>query len=324
MKMVLILTNKDDITVDFVVKELKRRNVSYYRLNTEDIPDPIAVEFDVSEDSFLLKDHKKDLTLNLHDISSAYFRRAQVSSLEYLTNINMQERNYLRGELAFLIEGIYKVLENCYWLNNVYRIREAENKIYQLQLARKVGFRIPTTQISNCPETIADMGSQYNKDCIMKPIKSGNIDPNVSNRIIFTSKVRESVFEEEERIKAFPVFIQNNIHKKSDLRRIVVGEHVYCAQIDSQRYTDSQIDWRRGKEVLPHAVHKLPDEIKEKCIEITRMLCLNYSAIDLILDQDGNYIFLECNPNGQWAWLETRLGFPISRDIVEMLYCEEE
>lgn len=52
---------------------------------------------------------------------------------------------------------------------------------------------------------------------------------------------------------------------------------------------------------------------------MTKKLGLKYSAIDLILDNTGKYIFLECNPNGQWAWLEIRLGFPISKEIVNLL-----
>ena len=43
MNNVLILTNKDDITVDFVVMELQKRKIDYYRLNMDDIPEKIKV-----------------------------------------------------------------------------------------------------------------------------------------------------------------------------------------------------------------------------------------------------------------------------------------
>jgi len=36
--MILILSNKWDVTVDFVVKELQQRGYPYLRLNTEDLP----------------------------------------------------------------------------------------------------------------------------------------------------------------------------------------------------------------------------------------------------------------------------------------------
>ena len=81
-------------------------------------------------------------------------------------------------------------------------------------------------------------------------------------------------------------------------KKMCIRDRVYCAQIESQEYEDSKIDWRRGKSFLKHIKHELPNAIKEKCIEMTKKLGLKYSAIDLILDNTGKYIFLECNPNG--------------------------
>jgi hypothetical protein len=37
------------------------------------------------------------------------------------------------------------------------------------------------------------------------------------------------------------------------------------------------------------------------------------------LNKRGEYIFLEMNPNGQWAWIEKRLGFDISGEILNHL-----
>mgnify|MGYP000623536185 CR=1 FL=1 len=48
-------------------------------------------------------------------------------------------------------------------------------------------------------------------------------------------------------------------------------------------------------------------------------LGLEFGALDFVVDGDGNYLFLEVNPNGQWLWLEDFLGFPISERIAEWL-----
>lgn len=318
MKMVIILTNKDDVTSDFIVRELKKQTIEYYRLNTEDIPQWIDVKFSLKENSYVLIDRKRHIEIDLGKITAVYFRRAQVATLEHI-DANVQEKRYLRGELAYLLEGIYKILDNQYWLNNIYKIREAENKIYQLQIARELGFIIPESLITNVPESVIDLMGGFNDDCIIKPIKSGNVDIETSSKIIFTSKIEKDFFEDKTRIASFPIYVQENIHKQYDLRCIVIGNDVFCAQIESQKYDDSKIDWRKGKNFLIHKKHELPKDIKEKCIQITKRLSLNYSAIDLILDKNGQYIFLECNPNGQWAWLEIRLGFPISKKIVELI-----
>jgi glutathione synthase/RimK-type ligase-like ATP-grasp enzyme len=39
---------------------------------------------------------------------------------------------------------------------------------------------------------------------------------------------------------------------------------------------------------------------------------LFYGAVDLILAEDGTYVFLELNPFGQWAWIQDLCGLPIA------------
>jgi glutathione synthase/RimK-type ligase-like ATP-grasp enzyme len=46
---------------------------------------------------------------------------------------------------------------------------------------------------------------------------------------------------------------------------------------------------------------------------------LNFGCIDLIVRPTGDYVFLECNPNGQWLWIELATGQKISASIAEWL-----
>lgn len=317
MKTILIITNKDDITVDFIIKELQERGIPYYRLNTEDIPNKISIKLNLNSNIFELTDKVKGININLLDFNSIYYRRPLFNDFSYIEGINIQELNYLKSELVFIFEGLYKVLRKKYWLNNVYSIREAENKIYQLQLAQEVGFKIPLSVISNQSERVNEVRADCEDDCIIKPIKSGNMKDISSPKVVFTTKLKGD--QDLERIESFPVFIQDNIRKQFDLRIIVIGNEIFAAQIHSQNNKDSEVDWRRGQQILEHRNHELPVEVGKMCIELTRKLSLNYSAIDMILDEHGDYIFLEINPNGQWAWLEKRLGFPLSKKIVDLL-----
>ena len=47
--------------------------------------------------------------------------------------------------------------------------------------------------------------------------------------------------------------------------------------------------------------------------------CLNYGAIDIILTPDGQHVFLELNPCGEFFWLEVAPGLPISEAIADVL-----
>lgn len=316
--MVLLITNKQDITVDFIVRELKAQKCPYYRLNTEDIPTIVHVQFDVDNGNYILYDTIKQESLSLSDISSVYFRRPEIATLENILKLDSYERNYLRLELATLLEGIYKSLRNVYWINDVYKIREAENKLYQLQIAQEIGFKIPRSVIANEHKLLKQTMEAFQGDCIIKPIRSGNMGYADGHKVIFTSKVNPENFTSE-RVEAFPIYLQENIHKTCDIRCIVVGSSVFAASIDSPNSEDGKVDWRKARGYLTHNKIDLPSEIQKRVISLTQRFELTYSAIDLILDTDGEYIFLECNPNGQWAWIENRLGYPISKHIVSLL-----
>ncbi len=311
---VILITNTNDVTIDYVVKELKNRNIMYYRLNTDNIPNNINIDFYFENENFKILDLYKKIELNLHDFNSVYYRRPVINSLNYLEEVSYNEKIYLQRELFAIFEGIYKILEDKFWLNNVYRIREAENKIYQLILAKNIGFNTPETVISNNFSTIEKIVEKYQYNNIIKSIKNGYID---DNKVIFTSLIDGNVIKNQ--ISMFPNFIQNNIEKFCDIRCTIIGNDIFSAEILSQNEIGSKIDWRRSENILEHKKHKLPIDIELKCLELTKKLKLNYSAIDLVLDKNGKYIFLEINPNGQWAWIENILKFPISKRIVDIL-----
>jgi len=63
----------------------------------------------------------------------------------------------------------------------------------------------------------------------------------------------------------------------------------------------------------------LPTEVAKACIALTQNLGLRFGALDFVLDPVGQLWFLEINPNGQWAWIETRTGHPIAAAIVTEL-----
>ena len=50
-----------------------------------------------------------------------------------------------------------------------------------------------------------------------------------------------------------------------------------------------------------------------------RALGLRYGAIDMILDQNGEYYFLECNPGGQFLFVEIQTQQPISLALASAL-----
>jgi D-alanine-D-alanine ligase-like ATP-grasp enzyme len=54
-------------------------------------------------------------------------------------------------------------------------------------------------------------------------------------------------------------------------------------------------------------------------VELVRGRGLHYGAADLAVDRDGEYVFFEVNPAGEWLWLEQLLAIGIPDAIADLL-----
>lgn len=314
---VLLLTNKTDVTTDFIVKRLKEERIEFYRLNTEELGDNVEVNFDFPEGNFKIFDKTTNIQINLLDIKAVYFRRPELRADN--SELTRSENQFVRNEISYTLEGIYEILNSAYWLNSVKHIRNAENKIFQLLLAKNLGFRIAPSLITTNADSAMNFYRMNDEDCIIKPIRTGLIsDEENEEAIIFTNKVNLDK-NSAQRVAGCPTFFQKHIKKQGDIRVTVVGDKVFAAFIHSQDSDDSKVDWRISQNGLKHSICTLPVDVSAKCINLLKKLNLNFGAIDLVLDEMGNYIFLEINPNGQWAWIERLLGLDVSGAIVNLL-----
>jgi glutathione synthase/RimK-type ligase-like ATP-grasp enzyme len=116
--------------------------------------------------------------------------------------------------------------------------------------------------------------------------------------------------------------VQNYIEKAFELRVTVVGREIFTCAIDSQKQDDDtgKVDWRQGYDYgLKYSRYDLPAEIAEKCLSFLQRMGLNFGCFDFIVTPDGRYVFLECNANGQWLWIEQETGLRISEAIATFL-----
>ena len=316
--MILLITNRDDITSDFIVNGLNKESIEYYRLNTEDISSGVSVSFDMTRNEYLLWDSKKNIGVDLNKIESVYFRRPKLPVLEE-EGMSHGELKFAQSEYAYTLEGLYKILADRYWVNNIYAIREAENKLYQLRLAQHIGFKIPETIVTSMPNKAKEFIDSHG-DCIVKPLKTGLVEDTDSQKYIFTTELPSTESIQVDRIRYCPTLIQTKIDKAYDIRVTMVGDMIFPARIDSQAFDETKVDWRKGERIDLHYERlELPGNINRKCKLLLKQLKLHFGAIDLVCDKNGVIFFLEINPNGQWGWIEKRLGYNIAREIISLL-----
>ena len=112
-KPVLIATNKQDITVDFIVRELRRRSVPFLRLNTEDLPSA-TILFDQGQQ---IGGYIRTAagSYDLGAFGSAYYRRPEVPIPS--AHLSPEASAYALQEWSASARTIWNALEGR-WLNS--------------------------------------------------------------------------------------------------------------------------------------------------------------------------------------------------------------
>lgn len=311
--MILLITNKRDLTTDFIVVELRRRGRAFHRLNTEDMPQA-SVRFDPRAGGRWAIE-TSDLDLRLEDVGAAYYRRP--GAPEPAGARDEATAKYLADEWSAVTKALWNALEGR-WLSSPFAILRAEDKPRQLAMASALGFDVPETLISN--DFAAASAFVAKAGAIGKPLRHSLIERGDAGEVLFTARLDPLKSMDRTAVSLAPVIYQREVRKAYDVRATVIGDRVFAAAIYSQDHDETEVDWRSGTRLdLRHEAIELPADIIDKCRALTQRLDLRYGAIDLIADQDGRYWFLEINPNGQWAWIERRTGLALASAIVDEL-----
>lgn len=310
--MILLVSNSQDITTDFVVAELRRRGQAFHRFNTDEA-DHAGPTFRLDETGPAWSLVVNGVPVNATAFRSAYFRRPAFPTSSGVAAAAFLE--HLKGEWATFLGSFYASL-NSRWLNSPQSIAAAEDKPRQLSVAHGLGFRVPRTLVSNRHEDVASFSTL--EPIVAKPVKSGRLTAEGRERIVFTTRIDGVTTEDAPAIALSPVIYQHEIRRRCDLRVTVVDDRVFACRIHQLREQD--VDWRRNEVAdLGYEIVALPSDLQERCIALVRKLNLRFGAIDLIEDTGGDFWFLEINPNGQWAWIERQAGLPISAAIADAL-----
>lgn len=322
---ILLVSTKVDIATDYVVLKLAELGASFYRLNTEDFPLAASSSIRIGDDDDADWRWSLDVRpqVNLSNVRCVWFRRHRLPKMP--EELEGAHAEYCLRESEWFIRGAMYSRElasaGVAWMSHPAKVQAAESKIYQLSVARSLGLPIPDTLVSNDPAEVRKFFDEKGGDVIAKPLRLGYFDYGDRQAGVFTSRVEPDHLEDGLAIRLAPVIYQPLIPKLSDIRVTVVGRRLFAVAIDSQSDPAASVDWRRTEnEDLPHSVHQLPPRLEELCLAYVSSLGLSYGAIDLVLTPEGEYVFLEINPNGQWVWMEEKLGLPISGAVASWLF----
>jgi glutathione synthase/RimK-type ligase-like ATP-grasp enzyme len=310
--LLVLVSNREDLTADWFVLELERRGESFLRLCTEDYPTRIGVELEDGRAALRLEGR----VLDASEITAVWWRR----SLAPIMPGTGDERRegWAAGEALVAWEAFWRTVE-AHWVNRPEANVRASCKPIQLSLARRCGLRVPPTLVTNEIASVRAF-SRRQGHIICKPLHDGSVQSLEGDGLLYTQRISNATLDEVPELGPEPYLFQAFIEKVADIRVTVVGGEVFACRIDSQSNPETAVDWRRGSATyLDHQEHILDEETSRRLRLLTETFGLRFAAIDLAVEEDGRYVFFEINPNGQWAWVEQITGQPIAAALADEL-----
>lgn len=335
--MILVLGQKNDASTTDVAEWLLYYNKKFLVLNTDD-EDFKILKFDLNNEEFLISVNNE--VYNLHDISTVWNRRYGISpnifTSRYLDNKSPEpffmekgdrfHVNQLMDESKTLFDFIHYLIEK----ETVFKIgsffSNRVNKLIVLSKAKECGLNIPESYIFTNKDDIAILKNHINsrKNLITKAIHEGVYRPDVREKYIYFSNVERVSDKDIDGFSSefYPSLIQVEVEKKLELRVLFLHDKFYPMAIFSQDEEAAKVDFRKNphhETPLKYVPYKLPAKIEVKLLNLMSKLKLNTGSIDLILDKNNRYIFLEVNPAGQYTMTSIPCNYFIDKKIAQLL-----
>ncbi|MEU4607477.1 ATP-grasp ribosomal peptide maturase [Kribbella sp. NPDC023972] len=315
---VLVVTEADDPHADLVIAELNRRGrVEVVRVDPGDFPHTVRLAATLDTiaggwDGTLITPSRE---IELNDVTSVYWRRP---SGYRFPGLGERDAAFATAQAVAGFGGVLTALPGAAYVNRPDRNRRAESKPAQLALAAELGFRVPPTLITSDPGSAREFIAKH-APVVFKPLQVTEVRRGDRPAVLWTQRVE--VDELYGSVAGTAHQFQAEVAAKtSDLRVTVVGERVFCVRITSGPPDGpGLLDWRCDYDALSYELIDPPAEMAARLKGYLDELELAFGCFDFAVDPDGEPWFLECNPNGQWVWMEEPTGAPMTAAFADLL-----
>ena len=308
--MILIISHSSDVHTQQVARALERRGHTPFLLDFSRFPSKSSIRFDFG------RRHDKQLhdaewgDADLCQVRAVWWRRPQPFDIPQ-EMAHPLYRMFATAEAREVFGGLSGLLD-AQWINVPERDDLAHRKVFQLRTAERLGLALPDTLVTTSPEAA--------REFIYRPGANGTVFKAFSGTPQAwreTRLVGEAELAHLDAVRLAPVIFQAYV-PGVDVRVTVIGEQMFAADIDIGS-GDYPVDFRMNYENLRIRPLALPDAVERDIRALMASLGLVYGAIDFRRTPEGQYVFLEINPAGQWLFVEQHTRQPITEAMADAL-----
>ncbi|WP_229848628.1 ATP-grasp ribosomal peptide maturase, partial [Kitasatospora griseola] len=248
--------------------------------------------------------------LDLGGVRSVWTRRP--SPFQGPRELDEQDRRFAGSQSQWGVGGILASLPGAHYVNHPWSNRAAEYKPTQLATAQRSGFPVPSTLITNDPDQAREFIAQQTGGAVYKPLWNTPYRVDGRPQQVWVREVR--AHEITAAVSACPHLFQAKVGKAFDVRLTAVGSQLFAVRIDSP-----DLDWRQRQSLMECAPIDVPTRVARSVLAYLTDCRLVFGAFDFAVTAAGDWYFLECNPNGQWAWQPDSITGSIALAIADQL-----
>lgn len=315
--MVLIISDRNDISSNIVIEWISYLGCPFYKLNPDDV---VRINM-LSLHNFEIIVNEVDI-IQYSQIISTWFRRGFINFGKDFEVSNDEKFmkyliDHLHNEQEAYAELIHFLLCNKRHIgtDKDYHI----NKFIQLSIATKFGLCIPD---SNFVNRKSDLNKLIVESETITKSSNSVLDFIYNDNFYLTYTEKVNLLDLQKIPETFMLsYCQEHIRKICDIRVFYFYKKCYSMAIMSQDNSLTSIDFRKYDYINPNksVPYKLPLEIEKKINILMDSLTLISGSLDFILDKNGNYIFLEINPIGQFGMVDFPCNYGLHKMIAEYL-----
>jgi hypothetical protein len=323
MPSILVLTQTIDPHVDPVAQEIKRRGMHLLRFDFADFPKEVQLAATLGPTGWEGHLWYAGEAYALDSIQSIWWRRPHAPQAEARYEAPVRAFLNLENLRGFL--GVLQEKEHAlFWVSRRDRIAAAEFKPAQLSKAQALGLLTPRSLLTTDPEAARRFYHACAGRVILKAVAKGFLDPKNKQecgeeRYMYTSPLLPEDLDFLSEVRVCAHLFQERLDKLMDLRVVVIGRRVFAIGIHSPH-----LDWRVDYSALSYTREQLPHEVEQKVLSLVHAFGLQFASMDFILTKEGNYVFIEGNPNGQFLWLAPPTGLPMAEAMADLLCFPKE
>lgn len=311
--MILVISHPEDLHTQYVMNALKSRGEKTVLLDLSKFPSQSLIELsysNMSRKNKIFYQNGQPEKVDLSSGKSIWWRRPQPFNIPSEVG-EPSHRMFAITEAQQVFGGLWGMLPGK-WINNPFSDDLAHKKVFQLQVARELGFDIPETLVTNNPpEAKSFIEKQGSKGTIFKAF-GGTPQAWRETRLVGIEEMKNI-----DKVKFAPVIFQEYV-RGVDLRVTVVGDKIFPAAIDVKQ-GNYDVDFRMNYDHMEIRETSLPMDLESKIRKFMKKTGLVYGALDFKRTTDDQHVFLEINPAGQWLFIENKTKQKITKAIADEL-----